>query len=96
MNAVVLTTIEHRVRIHCIQYFNHPAHGETLLAGTDDKFIRIHSVSDGKVLQELKGHRARFVDYEILLTVESKHLTPRLSLMALMFECWHPHRLMAK
>jgi protein MAK11 len=60
MNAQPLTTIGHRVRIHCIQYFQHPVHGETLLAGTDDKLIRIYSVTDGSVLQELKGHRARY------------------------------------
>jgi len=63
MNAEPLTTIEHPVRIHCIEYFNHPVHGETLLAGTDDKLIHIHSVSDGKVWQELKGHRARYFDH---------------------------------
>ena len=40
--------------------FDHPVHGETLLAGTDDKLICIHSVSDGKVLQDIKGHRARY------------------------------------
>ena len=60
MNAQPLTTMEHRVRIHCIQYFQHPVHGETLLAGTDDKLIRIYSVTDGSVLQDLKGHRARY------------------------------------
>jgi len=60
MNAQPLTTIGHRVRIHCIQYFQHPVHGETLLAGTDDKLIRIYSVTDGSVLQDLKGHRARY------------------------------------
>jgi len=60
MNAQPLTTIGHRLRIHCIQYFQHPVHGETLLAGTDDKLIRIYSVTDGSVLQELKGHRARY------------------------------------
>jgi hypothetical protein len=60
MNAQPLTTIQYRVRIHCILYFQHPVHGETLLAGTDDKLINIYSVSDGTVLQELKGHRARY------------------------------------
>ena len=60
MNAEPLATIEHRVRIHCIRYYLHPVHGETLLVGTDDKLIQIHSVSDGRLLQELKGHRARY------------------------------------
>ena len=76
MNAEPLTTIEHHVRIHCMEYFNHPVHGETLLAGTDDKLIRIHSVSDGKVWQELRGHRARFFDYNMRLTLGSKHSIP--------------------
>jgi len=60
MNAQPLTTIEHRVRIHCIRYLQHPVHGETLLAGTDDKLIRIYSIADGSVLEDLKGHRARY------------------------------------
>lgn len=60
MDAEPQATIEHRARIHCIRYFLHPVHGETLLAGTDDKLIRIYSVSDGSLLQELKGHRARY------------------------------------
>lgn len=85
MNAVALTTIEHRVRIHCIQYFDHLVHGETLLTGTDDKLIQIHSVSDGKVLQELKGHRARYARKHNVLILALKHLVRRLSLMALMF-----------
>jgi hypothetical protein len=86
MNAVALTTIENRVRIHCIQYFLHPVHGETLLAGTDDQLIRIYSVSDGKAFQELKGHRARYIDYDIPLIVVSKHSAPPLYLMVMMFE----------
>lgn len=59
MSALPKVTIEHHVRIHCIRYFQHPVHGETLMSGTDDKLIRIHSLADGAVLQELKGHRAR-------------------------------------
>ena len=77
MSAVARTTIEHHVRIHCIQYFSHPVHGETLLAGTDDKLVRIHSVLDGTVVQELKGHRARYSLYIKRLMVGSKHSTPR-------------------
>lgn len=69
MNAEPLATIEHPVRIHCMQYFDHPVHGETLLVGTDDKAIRFHSVSDGTILQELKGHRARYDNYNIRLIV---------------------------
>ena len=83
LNAEPRTTIEHRVRIHCIQYFNHPEHGETLLAGTDDKLICIHSVSDGKVLQEIKGHRARYAANCGGLMIGSKHSIPPLCLMAL-------------
>ena len=60
MNAEPQVSIEHPVRIHCIRYLAHPVHGETVLLGTDDKLIRIHSVSDGSLLQELKGHRARY------------------------------------
>ena len=60
MNAEPQVTIEHPVRIHCIRYLAHPVQGETLLLGTDDKLIRIHSVSDGNLLQEMKGHRARY------------------------------------
>lgn len=59
MSAQPILTIEHPVRIHCIRYFKHPTHGETILAGLDDKLIRFYSPSDGKVLQEIKGHRAR-------------------------------------
>jgi protein MAK11 len=62
MEVEVLLTIEHPVRIHCVRYFQHPVHGETLLAGTDDKLIRVYSVSNGEVLQELKGHRARYTN----------------------------------
>lgn len=52
-------TIEHSARIHCIRYYQHPVHGETIIVGTDDKLIRIYSASTGQVLQELAGHRAR-------------------------------------
>jgi hypothetical protein len=69
MLAEPLVTIEHHVRIHCIQYFQHSIHGETLLVGTDDKIIRIHSISDGNVLQELKGHHARYRSSIIYLIV---------------------------
>ena len=96
MNAEPRATIEHRVRIHCIQYFDHPVHGETLLAGTDDKLICIHSVSDGKVLQDIKGHRARYVANCIGLMIGSKRSTPPLCLMALIFEYLHQHPPMAK
>jgi hypothetical protein len=61
MNAESLLTIDYPIRIHCIRYFQHPVHGETLVAGMDDKLLRIHSLSDGKVLQELEGHRARYI-----------------------------------
>jgi hypothetical protein len=63
MSAEPQVTIQHTVRIHCIRYFEHPLHGETLIIGMDDKMIRIHSVSDGTILQELKGHRARWTLY---------------------------------
>jgi hypothetical protein len=96
MNAEPLTTIEHRVRIHCIHYFHHPVHGETLLTGTDDKLICIHSVSDGKVLQDIKGHRARYASNYTRLMIGSKRSTPPLCLMVLMFEYLHRHPPMAK
>src|SRR5215471_21030334 len=76
MNAEPRTTIEHHVRIHCIQYFNHPVYGETLVAGTDDKLIRIYSVLDGKVLQVIKGHRARYSVNSTRLMIGSKRSTP--------------------
>ena len=60
MNAEPQATLEHRVRVHCIRYFEHPVYGEVLALGTDDKLIQFHSTSDGKLLQEVKGHRARF------------------------------------
>lgn len=96
MNAEPLATIEHRVRIHCVQYFNHPVHGETLLSGTDDKLICIHSVSDGNVLQDIRGHRARHATNCARLIVGSKRWTPPLCLMALTFEYLHQHPPMAK
>jgi len=60
MQATPIHTIEHPARIHCIRYFQHPTDGETILAGLDDRLIRFYSPSDGKVLQEIKGHRARY------------------------------------
>jgi len=72
MNAEVQTTIEHRVRIHCIKYFDHPKHGEIVIMGTDDKLIQFVSPSDGKVLQELKGHRARYLLLSNLLIIQGK------------------------
>jgi WD40 repeat protein len=60
MQATAVLTIEHPVRIHCIRYFQHPIHGETILAGLDDKLIRFYSPSDGKIVQDIKGHRARY------------------------------------
>jgi hypothetical protein len=60
MQATAVLTIEHPVRIHCIRYFEHPTHGKTIMAGLDDKLIRFYSPSDGKVLQDIKGHRARY------------------------------------
>ena len=69
MNAEVLTTITHHVRIHHIQYFNHPVHGETLVTGTDDKLICFYSVSSGELLQDLKGHRARYANTDMRITI---------------------------
>ena len=65
MQATPILTIEHPVRIHCIRYFQHPTHGETILAGLDDKLIRFYSPSNAKVLQEIKGHHARY-EYRFL------------------------------
>ena len=60
MEVEAQITIEHSVRIHCVQYLQHPIHGETIMTGTDDKLICVHSASTGEVLQEIKGHRARY------------------------------------
>jgi hypothetical protein len=76
MEAEAQLSIEHSVRIHCIRYFQHPVHRETILLGTDDKQIRIHSVSDGSLLEELKGHRARYAIAKSTLIVGWKHSTP--------------------
>jgi hypothetical protein len=59
MAATAQVTFGTPVRIHCMRYFQHPVHGETIVVGADDKLVRIYSVSDGTVLHELKGHRAR-------------------------------------
>jgi len=72
MNAEPQVTIEHRVRIHCIRYFDHPVHGEVLMVGTDDKLIRFLSPSDGKVFLEIKGHRARYCSSKNVLTCQSQ------------------------
>jgi WD40 repeat protein len=72
MQATAVLTIQHPVRIHCIRYFQHPVHGETILAGLDDKFIRFYSPSAGKVLQDIKGHRARYSQSLMRLTCRVK------------------------
>ena len=66
MNAEPLVTIEHNMRLHCVRYFQHPTHGETLVAGTDDKLIKFYSAKDGKELQVLKGHGARYISIMFL------------------------------
>ncbi|ORX90749.1 WD40 repeat-like protein [Basidiobolus meristosporus CBS 931.73] len=70
-DAEAVQKFENRSRFTSMKYYQH-AGEDYIIAGSEDRVIRIYSVSSGELLASLKGHSSRIKDLTIIESLKSQ------------------------